>query len=84
MRNMRKQAAILLTMAIGAGVLSGCGSQQSAGESGQKTETAQTAAVLEAQAEAAAQTGEAAQEEDPFLTGEKPVLNILFTISRMI
>lgn len=76
MRNVKKWMSLMLTAAMGMSLLAGCGSAE-------KEQTAGTAAVVEEAedgTEAAAQeTAEAAAEEDdPFLTGEKPVLNILF------
>lgn len=74
MRNMKKWTALLLTMTLGASALTGCGSQSTAGDPAKnKQEVEQESSVNEK-----AEQTEASKEEDPYLTGEKPVLNILF------
>ena len=74
MRNIKKWTALFLSMTIGLGSLVGCSKQDAGNESSvgneQKTENAQSAETQQSSAEV--------EEEDPFLTGEKPVLNILY------
>ena len=76
MRYMKKWTALLMAMAVGVSALAGCGSQNGAKESTsseQKTESGQ-------ESEQSTETVQESttEEEDPYLTGEKPVLNILF------
>ena len=77
MRNMKKWAVLLLTMAVGVSSLAGCGSQKTSTDKSESAQSTQTVQVNEETAQTE-QTTEEAEEEDPFLTGEKPVLNILF------
>lgn len=70
--------AALLTSVMAIGTLAGCGS------TAEKTETPATEAQAVKEEATAAETtpaeeAEAPAEEDPFLTGEKPVINILTT-----
>ena len=73
MRNRKKGTALLLTVAVVGGSMAGCGSQKAGTESVKSGQTTEGQQVVEAQ-----QADTAAEEADPFLTGEKPVLNILF------
>lgn len=77
MRNMKKWAVLLLTMAVGVSSLAGCGNQKTSTDKSESVQSTQTGQVSEETAQTE-QTTEEAEEEDPFLTGEKPVLNILF------
>lgn len=77
MRNMKKWTALLLTMVVGLGTLAGCGSQNAGNNSVESEQNVETNQESGSNAETE-QTSSEVEEEDPFLTGEKPVLNILF------
>ncbi|MBQ7840293.1 MAG: extracellular solute-binding protein [Lachnospiraceae bacterium] len=75
MKNLKKWTALFLTMAVGMGSLAGCGSQTAeATKESEKSAEVSEAVSEETQAAEATEVAE----EDPFLTGEKPVLNILY------
>ena len=64
-------------MVVGLGTLAGCGSQNAGNNSVESEQNVETNQESGSNAETE-QTSSEVEEEDPFLTGEKPVLNILF------
>ena len=76
MRNMKKWAALFLSVVVGMSTLAGCGSQNQGNESGTSKQNDET--KQESQQSTESEQASTVEEEDPFLTGEKPVLNILF------
>lgn len=69
MRNKKRLGALLLAGAVG--IMAGCGGQTTPADTAEAVQNTQAA-------EAAGEQETQASEEDPFLTGERPELNILY------